>query len=669
MQYYADGFHAGDPTVAPVDPSFPPRDDAPEEVDVLIVGTGPAGLVLAAQLSRFPEITTRIVERRPGALQMGQADGIACRTVEMFEAFDLSAQLLSEAYWVNETVFWRPDPADRGRVVRTGRVKDTEDGLSEFPHVIVNQARVHDYLLEAMRRSPSRLAPDYGLEFVSLDRQDGEEYPLEVRLRRVGTSADDLVTVRARYLIGCDGARSAVRKAIGGVLSGDATNHAWGVLDALAVTDFPDIRLKAAIQSGENGNILLIPREGGFLVRLYVDLGEVTAENRDRLRSMSAAEIAEKAAAVMHPYALEVKEVVWSSVYEVAQRLAGSFDDATDAQGEVARIPRVFIAGDACHTHSAKAGQGMNVSMQDAFNLGWKLASVIRGESRHELLSTYSAERLPVARELIEFDREWSELMAGAPFDPAHPERGGVDPTVLQEHFVRQGRYTAGVATRYRPSLLVNDSRHQHLAEGFEIGTRFHSAPVTRVADARTVELGHVAKADGRWRLYAFAGEDEGGFEEFLRRVEESGLTAPGLTAPGLTAPGLSALGLSGRRGAGALDVRGILQRPHPDVDIDRLPPVLRPRVGALDLVDYEKCFTAATRAGGEDIYRARGIDRRAGAAVLVRPDQYVADVIAFDDPTRLTEFFTRFLVGEDADTTQAPDGAIPTAEHEEIHA
>src|SRR5690349_17737503 len=106
----------------------------PREVDVLIVGCGPAGLVLAAQLAAFPGIKTRIVERKPGPLELGQADGIACHTVEMFQAFGLSEKLLKEAYWVNETAFWSPDPKDRTRIVRSGRIQDTEDGLSEFPH-------------------------------------------------------------------------------------------------------------------------------------------------------------------------------------------------------------------------------------------------------------------------------------------------------------------------------------------------------------------------------------------------------------------------------------------------------------------------------------------------------------------------------------------------------
>ena len=90
---------------------------------------------------------------------MGQADGVACRTVEMFEAFGLAERLVNEAYWVNEVCFWRPDPDDPTKIKRSGRIRDTEEGLSEFPHVIVNQARMLAYLLDHMERSPSRLSP------------------------------------------------------------------------------------------------------------------------------------------------------------------------------------------------------------------------------------------------------------------------------------------------------------------------------------------------------------------------------------------------------------------------------------------------------------------------------------------------------------------------------
>jgi phenol 2-monooxygenase (NADPH) len=624
VQFYLNGFHAGDPRVVPVgDLPAVRRLEEHDEVDVLIVGTGPAGLVLAAQLAQFEGITTRIVERRAGPLELGQADGVACRTLEMLEAFGLSERLMTEAYWVNELSFWRPDPGDSSRIVRSGRAQDTDAELSEFPHVIVNQARVLEYLLGVMRSSAHRLAPDYGVSCEGLDVAMDGTHPVRVRLAR----GEERFTVDARYVVGCEGARSVVRDAIGLELRGDAANHAWGVLDVLAVTDFPDIRLKATIQS-TSGSIVLIPREGGYMVRFYVDLGKVTDENRARVHAMTSEDVMEVAARVLAPYTIEVKQVAWFSIYEVAQRLTDAFDDATDREG----MPRVFIAGDACHTHSAKAGQGMNVSMQDAFNLGWKLAAVLQRRSDPALLATYSAERQPVARELIDFDREWSAMLAAPPRDPEHPEHGGVDPAELQDYFGRQGRYTAGVATRYGPSELTGPTDHAKLASGFEIGTRFHSAPVIRVGDARSMQLGHIARADGRWRLYAFSdrrGERLASLCAWLGEDVSSPLQR--FTPPDADIDAV-------------IDVRAILQVGHRDVVLGELPPLLLPHKGMLGLIDYEKVFCADPRPG-RDIFDARGIDREFGCVVIVRPDQFIAHVLPLDAPAAITAFFEPILL------------------------
>ncbi|SAL09522.1 FAD-binding monooxygenase [Caballeronia arvi] len=624
MQFHLNGFRVGDPTIEPAAEGAP-RTEMPDTVDVLIVGSGPAGLVLAAQLSQFEGINTRIIERRAGPLLMGQADGVACRTVEMFNAFGLSDRLMREAYWVNETVFWRPDAQDRGAIKRTGRVQDTETGMSEFPHVIVNQARVQDYLLGVMHRSAQRLEPDYDLEVIDVQRDDDGDYPVRVTMRRTDAARlDEQVTVRARYVVGCDGSRSRVRTAIGQTLRGDAANHAWGVMDALAVTDFPDIRLKAAIQSASKGNLLIIPREGGYLVRFYVDLGEVSPENRDGLKQTSVDHIIETAQRILHPYSLDVKEVAWFSVYEVGQRLTDRFDDALTADG-TSREPRVFIAGDACHTHSAKAGQGMNVSMQDGFNLGWKLGAVLQGRSDAALLRTYSDERQPIAQELIDFDKEWSTMMAAPPKDPNRPEAGGVDPAELQAYFVRAGRYTAGVATRYRPAMLTGEATHQPLAKGFVIGTRFHSSPVVRLADAKPMHLGHAARADGRWRLYAFADANRSALNAWCEHLESSPDSILRLVTP------------KDADIDSVLDVRAVLQEPHREVRLEDIPALLLPRKGRFGLVDYEKAFTSDAAT---DIFDERGIDRERGVLVVVRPDQYVAHVLPLDAYEELAAFF-----------------------------
>jgi phenol 2-monooxygenase len=605
VQIHLDGFRPGDPDVAPADPGRV-TEELPDQVDVLIVGAGPAGLVLAAQLARFPHITTRVVERRDGPLELGQADGVACRTVEMLDAFGLSERLLRESCWITETVFWGPDPASPGAVVRTGRIQDVEDGLSEFPHVILNQARVQDFLLDSMQRSPSRLGPSYGWEVTAVSVAESGEHPVTVRLHSPTEDGSRTErTVSARYVVGCDGARSVVRQEIGRHLEGDAANHAWGVIDVLAVTDFPDVRRKVLIQS-DSGTVMIIPREGGYLFRMYVEMGRLAPGERVRDRRIDSADVIEAARRVLHPYVLDVKEIAWWSAYEVGQRVTDKFDDVPEGS---TRTPRVFVAGDACHTHSPKAGQGMNVSMQDAFNLGWKLAAALEGRSGPELLHTYSAERRDVAQELIDFDREWAATMS-AP--PAAAE--GTATRTLQQQFSLQGRYTAGVATRYAPGLLTGPGRWQHLATGFPIGGRLHSAPVVRLADARPMHLGHVHEADGRWRLYAFADRldvrDPG---SRLRAFCEAAPTAR-FTPAGADADAV-------------LDLRAVLQQHHTSVDPTDVPALLRPAKGRYGLPDYEKVFTPAA----DDIFDNRGIDRDQGALVVVRPDQYVGHVLPLD--------------------------------------
>jgi phenol 2-monooxygenase len=631
MQFHLDGFRPGDPSVAP--PAGVAEGDLPDEVDVLVVGCGPAGLVLAAQLSRFADVRTRIVELKPGPMQRGQADGIACRTMEMFEAFGFAERVLREAYWVNETTFWRPDDEDPDTIVRGSRIQDTEDGLSEFPHVILNQARVHDFLLDEMRAAPTRLEPDYACRVVDLAVDRGAERPVTVTVERVDADrAGERVTVRARYVVGCDGARSSIRRLMGRHLHGDSANRAWGVMDVLAVTDFPDIRLKSAVHSAAEGNLLVIPREGGYLVRLYVELDELAEGERVDREAVTPEQLVAAARRILHPYTLEVHEVAWWSVYEIGQRLCDRFDDV--AEGDDAPLPHVFIAGDACHTHSPKAGQGMNVSMRDAFNLGWKLAAVLRGQAAPELLRTYSAERQAVARELIDFDREFARMFSARP-TAGGAEDDGVDPAEFQRYFVQQGRFTAGTETHYAPSLITADDAHQHLAGGFTIGRRLHSAPVIRLADAKPVHLGHTVKADGRWRVLAFAdAEDPASPTSRLRALCDHLADDARSPVVRFTPPGADP--------DAVIDVRAVLQQGHRELDLGRMPSFLLPRKGRYGLVDYQKVFCPDRRAG--DVFDLRDVDRD-GCLVVVRPDQHVATVLPLDAHDALGDFFAGVLL------------------------
>ncbi|NOJ40952.1 FAD-binding monooxygenase [Bradyrhizobium australiense] len=638
MQFHLNGFEPGDPEIAdPVGRVLPSgrSGSVPAEVDVLIVGCGPAGLTLAAQLAAFPDIKTCIVEQKPSRLLRGQADGVACRTMEMFHAFGFSERVLKEACWITETTFWKPDDGKPENIVRSGRVQDVEDGLSEMPHVILNQARVHDCYLDVMRKSPAKLEPYYSRRLLDLSIAPAarfEDHAVTVRLERLNAGHEgEAETVKARYVVGCDGARSTVRQSIGRELRGDSANHAWGVMDVLAVTDFPDIRFKSLIQSASDGSIIVIPREGGYLVRLYVELTQLDAGERVASRKITSDDLIAKARRILNPHTLDVKEIAWWSVYEIGQRLTDKFDDVP-AEEVNSRLPRVFIAGDACHTHSPKAGQGMNVSMQDAFNLGWKLASVLRRRSAPHLLHSYSAERQAVAKELIDFDREWAAILASAKGD-----NKGADAAKTQDYFVRHGRYTAGTATRYRPSVITAEPDHQHLARGFVIGTRFHSAPVVRLADAKPVHLGHVAKADGRFRIFIFAGAgDSAAANSPVRSLCDFLSESPKSPVRRYTPAGADI--------DSVIDIRAAFQQAHTELASEKMPPLLLPRKGRYGLIDYEKMFCPDLKAGHE-FFSMRGIDRNAGCMVVVRPDQYVAHVLPLDGHNELAAYFDGFML------------------------
>lgn len=157
-----------------------------DKFDVLICGSGSAGLCAATWLARYG-IRCKILERRHGPMKMGQADGVQCRTVEIFESFGVGEELLREAYHVLEVNFWADDGSG---IKRTGRTADTQPGLSHQPHVILNQARINGLLIELMQRyNDQHVHYGYNVTDVTVDSTlaaDPEAYPVTVTAERDG---------------------------------------------------------------------------------------------------------------------------------------------------------------------------------------------------------------------------------------------------------------------------------------------------------------------------------------------------------------------------------------------------------------------------------------------------------------------------------------------------
>lgn len=628
MQIHERGYVSADPRIKPAAGHGINRPaELPDTMDVLVVGTGPAAVAVIAQLSRFPSINVRAIEQRAGRLEQGQADGIQARSVETFQAFGFANEIVDEAYRNVEMCFWKPNPDKPEEIIRTERVPDDAHGYSEFPHIYVNQSRVLDYFLRDAERAPGRVVPNYGIEFVDMTIDNEHEYPVAVKVRySAGLREGEERTVRAKYVVGGDGARSRVRNALGRKLIGDAAMHAWGVLDVLCNTDFPDFQVKCSIQSHSEGNIMLIPREGGYLSRLYVDLGDLDEENPGEIRNTSQAAIIAQANKILAPYTLDVKGITWWSVYEVAHRVTDGFDDVPADKVGI-QHPRAFIMGDACHTHSAKAGQGMNVSIQDGWNLSWKLAAVLEGRAPKSLLDTYSSERKVIAQNLIDFDHEWSTLMA-------RPVDEWEDPEGLARYYESTIEFPMGFMTQYPQNLITAGLEHQALATGFPVGKRFKSTEVIRRADNRWRQLGHLHEADGRWRVYVFAdpavpaltGTPTADFAQWWKTDASS--------------PRVKYTPVGGDDDA-VFDTKVIYQQDYTEVEPGPVPDAFKPVKVPLNIVDINQIFASGH---GRDIFADRGIDRQ-GAIVVVRPDQYVSGIFPLTARAEIKDYFAAHML------------------------
>ncbi|KAM0791503.1 hypothetical protein ACM66B_005956 [Microbotryomycetes sp. NB124-2] len=634
------------------------------KVDCLIVGAGPSGLMLATWLSKL-KIKTRIIDKRSTKVFTGQADGVQCRTVEVFQSFGFAERLVKEGAHINEVVHYEPGP--QGGIVRTKRTPDNEPGTSRFPHAVLTQGRIERFMLDAMKEFDG-LQVERSVQPTHLDIDeslvnDFDAHAVTVKLRhltedestpvaqqgqvanglfRSNLFADDLEdassgpsnhaagteeVVKAKFVVGCDGARSWVRKQMGLQLEGDSANTYWGVLDALVVTDFPDIRLKCTIHSKDAGSILIVPRERG-LVRFYVQLGHTKDGERVDRSQVSEQRIIEVAQRIMAPYSIEVKDIEWWTVYEIGQRVAP----------RVSQHERLFIAGDAFHTHSPKAGQGMNISMMDTHNLGWKLAHVLTGKAPASILKTYQDERLLTAQELINLDYKFSRMFSSKPA-AGEEDKAGVSMKEFEEFFKSLGRWASGTAVHYQPGMLTGPEPQKSVAKGLPHGMRFESHQVVSVADARPWHIADRMPSDGRYRIVIFAGDVRE--PEQKERLDKAAAYLDSAEGP------LRKHTPEDDDIDSVIETLTVISNPRVSVEPNAFPDILWPAKGPHGIRDYEKIYAddESWFSGHGQVYEKLGIDKHKGCLVVVRPDQFVSLTCELDEFRQLGDFFDRVLL------------------------
>ncbi|TRM68033.1 FAD binding domain-containing protein [Schizophyllum amplum] len=583
-------------------------------VDCLIIGAGPSGLFCAHGLAQAG-LNIRVVDKRPERVSNGHADGIQPRTIEVLRSYGLEERLLKQANQMHMAAFYNPGSA--GGIELTERCPAV-NAPARYPFkATLHQGAIEEIFVDSLESMG--VFVDRPAEPLSLHTSDERElldptsHPIQVVLKRLDTEETELV--RARYVVGADGAHSWVRKTLGIALDGEQTNYTWGVVDCVPDTDFPDIRNWCGIHS-HNGSCMVIPREGKK-VRLYIQLDERQAagfESEGRLdKSKTTVDrIMEVARATFHPYTIGVKgDVEWWTIYRIGQRVASSYSSF---------VERVLIVGDACHTHSPKAGQGMNAGMLDSHNLVWKLAHVIRGTAHPGLLRTYETERRAYAQDLIDFDKKFAGMFSGKPWSKTN--QNGVSHKDFSHIYLTFSGFTSGVGVQYAESSIV-DARHQYCAPKLIVGQRMPSYVFMRAADSRPVDIQDVLPADTRFKFVVFAGNTSDRSQlRLLHKLSDS----------------LSFLSSSSSRRIFDLVLISAVRKG--ELSRTQLPPLLASQWPEKILVDD---LDASRRLGGHG-YNEFGIDRQ-GVVVVVRPDGYVGMVAPYDKVIELEAYIKRILV------------------------
>lgn len=411
-----------------------------EHVDVLICGGGPVGLLTAYCLARSG-LSTYVIEQHERLKQTlyGRAAMLAPRSMEMLEQLDLADELMQRGFVVRGQITYRDGQRVESNVF--GSVDNTE---TFFDYLLLLRQKYTEDIIGAAYKKSSGTSVHHGTKLQEYRViNNATDHKVEAIINTGHDS--DTGTIRCRYLIGADGGRSTVRSLAGIPFEGGTSNRHFIRIDGIVETDMPDARqTNIAIQSHSHGNVLwacldqCITRIGFSLPEhLYETLGA----------SISEDDVICEAKKALEPFTLDFTRIDWWTAYSVGQRLAADF----------CAHDRVFIAGDAAHTHSSAAAQGLNVGLHDAVNLSWKLAGHAKGWYADAVLESYTKERRPAAAAIIEQDKLVSVLHAGE-----MPQQYKDDPDadrnkILASLMKQNSRMITGISISYaadNPTLL-----------------------------------------------------------------------------------------------------------------------------------------------------------------------------------------------------------------------
>jgi 2-polyprenyl-6-methoxyphenol hydroxylase-like FAD-dependent oxidoreductase len=396
--------------------------------DVLIIGAGPTGLVLALWLAK-QGVSVRIVDKASQPGTTSRALAVQARTLELYRQLDLAAEVERRGHKTPAVNLWvRGKQAARLRFEIIGR------DLTPYPFLLIFPQDEHERLL-IERLSAFGIIVERGVELVGFEDLGDR---VSARLRR-GDNSEEVC--EAAYIAGCDGARSKVRETMGIGFPGGTYRQVFYVADVEA--EGPPMNGELHVDLDEADFLAVFPLAGKGRGRL---IGTVRDERADHAETMQFEDVKDRA---VQNLKIKVNRVNWFSTYHVHHRVTDHF-----------RQGRAFLVGDAAHIHSPAGGQGMNTGIGDAINLAWKLAAVTKGQAPHQLLDSYEAERIGFARRLVATtDRAFSFVTADGPVADLLRTRIAplVIPTVLGVEAAREYmfRTISQVTLNYRGGPLA----------------------------------------------------------------------------------------------------------------------------------------------------------------------------------------------------------------------
>src|ERR1700722_16541226 len=339
------------------------------QTDVLIVGAGPTGLVLALWLSKLG-VRVRIIDKTAEPGTTSRALAVQARTLELYRQLDLTEAVIAKGHRVPGVNLW----VKGERAARMG-FETVGSELTPYPFLHIFPQDQHERLL-VERLQALGVAVERQTELIGFTEQQDR---IAARLR--GPDGQQAVC-EAQYIAGCDGARSIVRETIGTGFPGGTYRQIFYVADVEA--SGPALNGELHIDLDDADFLGVFPLAGPGRARL---IGTVRDERADRIDTLAFKDVSDRA---INHLKVEVGKVNWFSTYHVHHRVTQHF-----------RERRAFLLGDAAHIHSPAGGQGMNTGIGDAINLAWKLAAVVAGRAPDALLDSYEAERIGFARRLV----------------------------------------------------------------------------------------------------------------------------------------------------------------------------------------------------------------------------------------------------------------------------